>query len=168
MATTNRKESWLVPVAGGLGLALIMIGAGVAHASVSTCQQCVQYWEYVGVFYTVADGGCKDYKSTNQGNNKNACIQNLINSHCKAICDADPVYIEGATCEGYGGIAAGCKAASEGGGDDCEDASGPCNEGCWGASCEGTSGEKTCKPVQVNQKCKKVMASPCYANCQCE
>jgi hypothetical protein len=158
------RHSWMIPVTGGLALALLMIGATVSYA-ITTCAQCNNYWGYWAANTTTANGGCSDYKSYNQSNNKGTCIIAVQTAHCKAICDANPVTVPVTACEGEAGIQTACDIAIKGG-KNCVSANGPCTQSCWDANCQ-TNSSKLCRLVQVNQNCNRIMASVCYVNCGC-
>jgi hypothetical protein len=160
------KQQWgrLVPVTGGLALALIMIASAVAQATGYTqCQQCRDYYNWWAANHTMPQGGCQDYPSKNQSDNKGTCIQNYTNSKCKSICDASPVEVGTVACAGEEGIKEICRAAT---GEKGDDASGPCNQSSWGATCDGSDANKRCYLKQVNKE-KVPLPSVCYVNCEC-
>ncbi len=164
MMSERKWMNQLTPVAGGIALALVLIGSAVAHADYTTCQQCRDYWSYYYANTTVANGGCKDFVSTSQSNNKGKCINDKVDAQCKATCDANPIPVQTTTCAGEDGVKDACRTQTGTSGDD---ASGPCNQNCWGATCNSSDSTKRCILKQVNQTSTKVLLSPCYVNCDC-
>jgi hypothetical protein len=155
-------------VIGGLAIAMFVMAVSVAQAEELTkCMQCKRYWGWWAANHTLAEGGCSNYVSVNQGNHRGMCINAVIAAKCKATCDANPDPVPVTECAGEPGIFETCKEATKNRTNG-EPASGPCNQESWEASCDSQDSAKRCASKQVNQKVRTVLPSVCYVNCVCQ
>jgi hypothetical protein len=157
-------------VAGGLAVVLMLVGSVVARAdNPGACVDCRNYWGWWAAHTPMVQGGCQNHPHVNQSNNMGACIAYVQNANCGALCAANPPTVPVASCDGEPGVKEACATATQNGCSDPEEASGPCNQGCWDAQCEASwlGSSKRCRLKQVNQDCRP-LGSVCYANCECQ